>query len=255
VKIETVTAPGRIFVIGDLHGCLDEALELLDRIAPQPNDAVVFTGDLVDRGPDPEGCVRLARAHHCVLGNHEAKHLRYAQREAAEHKTPEMPPTHAYTWERLGHVDLAYFASLPHAIHLPQHNAWVVHAGVRAGALVVGQDVDDLLHIQMLDPTGRDRRRKWPSKAPADWLFWTNVWRGPERVIFGHTVLDRPLVTEHAVGIDGGCVFGGELWAYELPSGKIHRVKGRHDYGSGSRGRSGRPIKSYRIHGDVSTPS
>jgi hypothetical protein len=49
-------------------------------------------------------------------------------------------------------------------------------------------------------------------------------------VIFGHTVLDRPLVSEWAVGIDTGCVHGGALTAVVLPSWEIVSVPARRDW-------------------------
>ena len=47
----------RTIVIGDLHGCQDEALELLDSLAVTVKDRVIFAGDLVDRGPKRRECV------------------------------------------------------------------------------------------------------------------------------------------------------------------------------------------------------
>lgn len=64
-------------------------------------------------------------------------------------------------------------------------------------------------------------------KAPADFSFWTNFWRGPERLIFGHSVLDRPLVTQWAVGVDTGAVFGRGLTALVLPNWKLKTVATR----------------------------
>ena len=72
--------PNRTIVIGDLHGCQDEALELLDSLAVTVNDRVIFAGDLVDRGPKRRECVELAMRHSCILGNHEEKHLRIRRR-------------------------------------------------------------------------------------------------------------------------------------------------------------------------------
>lgn len=47
-----------------------------------------------------------------------------------------------------------------------------------------------------------------PSAPPGP----SHHWKGPERVLFGHTVFDRPLVTEHAVGIDTGGVLVSEAF-------------------------------------------
>src|SRR5205085_11577113 len=42
----------RHIIIGDIHGCFTELLELLERVHLTDDDIVVSVGDLVDRGPD-----------------------------------------------------------------------------------------------------------------------------------------------------------------------------------------------------------
>lgn len=204
----------RTIVIGDLHGCHDEAVELLDRLAATSSDRVIFTGDLVDRGPNRRECVELAMRHGCVLGNHEEKHLRQRNR-------PGLIPDHEETRRVLEPEHYAYFESLPLYIELPE--AVVVHAGVMPGVPLASQDPKILLHVQHVNPP--DPKTAWPSKAPPGWSFWTNHWKGPQRVIFGHTVLDRPLVSPWAVGIDTGCVHGLSLSAVVLPSGGSSRSR------------------------------
>lgn len=64
------------FAIGDLQGCRDELLRLLDRIGFDPgHDRLLLLGDLVNRGPDSVGVLRAVRAlgTACtsLLGNHD----------------------------------------------------------------------------------------------------------------------------------------------------------------------------------------
>lgn len=69
----------RIFVMGDVHGCLNEMNELLNKIQFQSNkDVLILTGDLVFRGQDSLGVIRRARElnAHCVRGNHDDKVIR-----------------------------------------------------------------------------------------------------------------------------------------------------------------------------------
>ena len=48
--------PERIFVIGDIHGCLDKLELLWERIDPRPGlDQLIFLGDYIDRGDDSSG--------------------------------------------------------------------------------------------------------------------------------------------------------------------------------------------------------
>lgn len=210
-------------MIGDLHGCHDEALDLLDRLAVTSTDRVIFAGDLVDRGPRRRECIDLAKRHECLLGNHEEKHLRIRNRPDSA-----VIPDHLETRRILGPQDYDYFARLPLLLRLPEFNAVVVHAGVLPDRPIETLPPAILLHAQCVKPP--ETKTCWPSKSPPDWTFWTNHWKGPERVIFGHTVLDRPLVAAWAVGIDTGCVHGGSLTAVVLPEWKIVSVPARRNY-------------------------
>lgn len=65
---------GRDFVIGDMHGTLSCFENLLKNLNFDPAvDRMFSVGDLVDRGHDSLGCLRLIREDwfHCVLANHE----------------------------------------------------------------------------------------------------------------------------------------------------------------------------------------
>lgn len=200
------------------------------------NDRVLFAGDLVDRGPKRRECVELAMLHECILGNHEEKHLRYRRQQRTD-----VIPDHAETRRVLDESHFKYFESLPLYVRIPEANAVVVHAGVLPGVPIESQPSSMLLHGQCIRPPAT--RSEWPSKAPADWKFWTNYWQGPERVIFGHTVLDRPLVSKWAVGIDTGCVHGGSLTAVVLPEWRIVSVPARKSYW----GPKGSGVASYPV--------
>lgn len=205
---------GRTIVIGDLHGCFDAAVSLLDRLQVTSSDRLIFAGDLVDRGPKPRECVELAMQYECVLGNHEEKHLQQRRRAAEK-----LSPDHLRTREALDDAHYEYFASLPLFIRLPEFGAAVVHAGCFPGVPLEQQSAHHLLHLQHIKPPAP--KSYWPSKAPVDHRFWTNYWTGPERIVFGHSVLDRPLVTESAVGLDTGAVFGRGLTALVLPDWEL----------------------------------
>lgn len=66
---------GRDFIVGDLHGCLPQLDHCLAAVAFEPmHDRLFSVGDLVDRGPDSLGVLRLIEKpwFHYVLGNHDA---------------------------------------------------------------------------------------------------------------------------------------------------------------------------------------
>jgi serine/threonine protein phosphatase 1 len=47
----------RCFVIGDIHGCLNELRYLIEGLPLARRDRLIFLGDYVDRGPDSNGVV------------------------------------------------------------------------------------------------------------------------------------------------------------------------------------------------------
>src|SRR6056297_2221894 len=67
----------RTIAIGDIHGCSKALRTVLEDIAPQGDDTVIFLGDYVDRGPDSRGVIDqiLALEQQChvvpLRGNHE----------------------------------------------------------------------------------------------------------------------------------------------------------------------------------------
>jgi serine/threonine protein phosphatase 1 len=65
---------GRDFVVGDLHGCYDLFMQLLEHIGfDKTKDRMFSVGDLGDRGPDSLKCLTLIREpwFKAVAGNHE----------------------------------------------------------------------------------------------------------------------------------------------------------------------------------------
>lgn len=262
----------RVILIGDLHGCLFEAEELLDKCKATPNDHVVFLGDLVDRGPDSAGCVDLAMRIEarqgkpaCILGNHEEKALSYNEQAKRTGKEPNIQaPTHLATRQQLRSEHYTYMQSLPLFLRIPEHNAVAVHAGVYPGRPIEAQEAQHLLHIQMIKPYDKwgnpthNMKSMWPSRVPDNekgWTFWSTVWPGPERIIFGHSVLDKPLLTDKVCGIDGGCCFGEELRAVILPDWQIVSVPSQTKYLSRRNAATGNNVMLYNVHGDVNTYS
>jgi serine/threonine protein phosphatase 1 len=175
-----------VYVVGDVHGCLTELEALLARLAPTDDDLVVFVGDLVRKGPDSAGVIERVRSapnFMTVRGNNEEKLLRD---ETA--------------LDELDERDLAWIADRPVAISW--EGGLVVHAGVDPRKPLAQHTVDDFETVRELGSE---------SYEPP---FWFDAYEGSERVFFGHTPLDRPLVRERAVGLDTGCVYGGALTAY-----------------------------------------
>ena len=187
------TAHNDIYVVGDVHGSRAALESLLATLDLDADDLVVFVGDLVRKGPDSPGVVDLVRGDDrlvSVRGNNEQKIVR-------GDKSP--------GWLREG--DAEYFASLPVAISFD--DALVVHGGVDPTRALSAHSAEDLL--TMRSPLG----------SGYDGPFWYEDYAGPHRVFFGHTVHERPVDREYAVGLDTGCVYGGQLTAYDYRRGEF----------------------------------
>jgi hypothetical protein len=235
----------RTLVIGDVHGCLEELDELLDRAEHRAPDRVVMLGDLLDRGPDPVGVVRRARAlgAECVFGNHEDKHVRWAAHEARRRADPgyrnpmrSMSPAEQEANAALSAEELAWLAELPAWIDLGA--GWLaVHAGFEPGRALERQSRACMARVRWVDARGRMKGGDDPRVQPADTSLWSERWAGPRSVVYGHHVLgleaprvDRPAPGVECWGIDTGCCFGGRLTALVLPERRVVQVQARRAY-------------------------
>ena len=192
----------RAYVVGDVHGCPEPLDRLLSRLEVTDDDLVAFVGDLVRKGPDSASVVervRNADNMFSVRGNNEEKLLRGEKSLAS-----------------LSGDDLAWIESLPVAITVGEN--LIVHGGVDPRKPLAEHTIDDLQNTRSLAPGG--------SYDPP---YWYEEYAGPPRVFFGHTVLDEPVRSEWAVGLDTGCVYGGALTAYDLRSETVTAVPALRD--------------------------
>lgn len=192
-----------LFLVGDVHGCLAELEALLGELDTSDDDLVVFVGDLVRKGPDSHGVVDLVRSHDnfvSVRGNNEDK-LIHGQKDLDAVTDP---------------FD-DYLAAMP--LVLLFDDAMVVHGGVDPRRPLDEHSVDDLLTF-----------RSVPPENGYDGPFWFELREELPRVFFGHTVLDEPFVSEYAVGLDTGCVYGGSLTAYDYRTDTLVSVPAEQEY-------------------------
>src|ERR1051325_9474122 len=81
----------KVLVLGDIHGCIDEFNELLDKVHYHPGaDRLILLGDLVDRGPDSIGVIQRAIevGAECLMGNHDEKYVRWHRHEEKKAADP-----------------------------------------------------------------------------------------------------------------------------------------------------------------------
>ena len=213
----------RTILIGDVHGCVDEAEDLLRACGYSKSDHVVFVGDLVAKGPDSAGVVQLAREVNArgVRGNHD-HHLLSWKRKGNDAKP--LKPYHQKAADGLTDADWKWLESLPLVMRLPEHRIIVVHAGFAPGQPINQQRAEHLLNIRSVTRDGR------PSKRIDDGVPWASTWEGPDEVVFGHDAMRGLQQHPFAIGLDTGCVYGYELTAFILPERRFVRVPARRQY-------------------------
>ena len=209
----------RIFIVGDIHGCLDMFKRLMDRIDWHPDsDALIFLGDYIDRGKDSKGVVDYILAIlkdspyvYCLMGNHEKIFLNFLDGgdlsnfflNGGDKTLSSYGVEHEWKMDALVPVEhLSFMKSLLPWVELKDY--YVVHAGFRPGVPVDNQTIEDLIWIR--DP------------------FLHSEYDFGKRVIFGHTPFPEPLIMENKIGLDTGAVYGNKLTCLELPAFKFHFV-------------------------------
>ena len=80
--------PGRLVVVGDVHGMKEALMDLLDKVKfDDKHDHLILAGDLISKGPDSPGVVDMAMklGASAVRGNHEDRILLAYDDMVAEH--------------------------------------------------------------------------------------------------------------------------------------------------------------------------
>jgi protein phosphatase len=238
---------GPFDVIGDIHGCRAELESLLGNLgyvlaydeesrpvgAHHPDGRrVVFVGDLVDRGPDTPGVLRLvmgmvgAGDAYCVSGNHEAKLVR-----ALRGRSVRVTHGLAESLEQLAAESEDFRAQVEKfADHLISHYVLdggklvISHAGLieRYHGRASGRVRSFCLYG---DTSGETDEFGMPVRYP-----WANDYRGKAMVLYGHTPVPTVEWVNNTMCLDTGCVFGGRLTALRYPEREVVSVEAEKVY-------------------------
>lgn len=222
----------RAFAIGDIHGRLDLAELLLERIqairrdSPCARDYLVLLGDLIDRGADSAGVIEWAMSRLpddmivvCIAGNHEEMMVRVLSGESdliwdwLDFGGYEFAQSYGVEVGNLSTMRAAQAVKTIRAAVPESHIAFVrefvdsfrfgdylfVHAGIRPGLAIDRQEVRDLRWI---------RAEFLSSEADHGCI-----------VVHGHTISAEPEELPNRIGIDTGAYATGILTALQLSGG------------------------------------
>jgi predicted phosphodiesterase len=201
----------KVIIIGDIHGCLDEAKELLVECKHDPNDStVIFVGDLVNKGPYSAETVKFVRnmcenrQAYCVRGNHDDFVVAVAMKLFQPKST--LPYLSS---NELSACDLRWMNELPYTISLPSLNAIVVHAGLIPGIPLEEQTAGNMHSMRNIDEQEEGgQKRLVGSSSDKVGKPWVEYWRQSPHVFFGHDAKRGLQLSDYATGLDTGCVYG-----------------------------------------------
>lgn len=231
---------GPFDIIGDVHGCAAELRTLLIELGwtiaydgdtavgashPEGRQAV-FVGDLVDRGPDTPGVLRLvmgmvaAGTALCVSGNHEAKLVRALRgsRVTVSHGLAESLAQLEDEPEDFRARALAFMDGLISHYVLDDGRLVVAHAGLKEA--YHGRTSGRVRAFALYgDTTGETDEYGLPVRYP-----WAQEYRGRAMVVYGHTPVPAAVWVNNTICLDTGVVFGGELTALRYPERQVVSV-------------------------------
>ena len=216
VKRLPINTAGNDYIIGDIHGCYEQFQQLLLEIGfDKSKDRMIACGDLVDRGKDSFKCALLVREpwFHSVMGNHEDMFLQYQRRE----------------------IDIGMYTynGGEWATRLDEQSGIILYELLKELPLVIEiESTQGLLGVIHADLFGSYWNEAISELGPEFAMWSRNRIRqmnqskinGIEKVFFGHTPVNQPLLLGNCHYIDTGCVFGKSLTCYDVTHDIYHSV-------------------------------
>lgn len=188
----------RLVFVGDIHGCKDELVMLLEQVNFNPkHDHLVTTGDMIDKGPDSLGVIDLLRGMNasCVRGNHEDRVL--LTRHGLQHmltaptgveessKSPKEDDAERNLARSLSRQQAAYIQSCPVILKVGDISSFrgevvVVHGGLVPGVPLENQDPSSAMTMRVIDLgthlPSRDHERRHS-------IPWAQLWNKVQKLI------------------------------------------------------------------------
>ncbi|RDL41511.1 Metallo-dependent phosphatase [Venustampulla echinocandica] len=244
------TSPGRLVVVGDVHGMRHSLVELLEELNfDKKHDHLILAGDMVSKGPDSAGVVDFAMSlgATCIRGNHEDRIILVAGEMKGKHLDTQFPNPNEpdnkkqdsleeesfshgnYKVRRLvrqlGEKRIKWLADCPVILRVGDLGGMgevvVVHAGLAPGLELERQDPVTVMNMRTIkDGVPTDQRDGKP---------WMKVWNDYQKtlpkkdrstVIYGHDSRRGLQMDKYSMGIDTGCRRGGKLSAVVIEGGQ-----------------------------------
>ena len=225
---------GPFDIIGDVHGCYEELIELLRKLRyiiektadDGTNRTVIFLGDLIDRGPASPAVLKLVMSMVrsgtalCVPGNHDMKLHKKLTGKAVQEKhglAETLRQLEGETDAFKNDVKEFLYGLVSHYV-LDSGKLVVAHAGLKEEMQGRGSGAVRSFCLYG-ETTGETDEFGLPVR-----YNWAAEYRGRAKVVYGHTPVPSAQWLNNTIDIDTGCVFGGSLTALRYPEEELVSV-------------------------------
>ncbi|GIO22527.1 bis(5'-nucleosyl)-tetraphosphatase PrpE [Oceanobacillus sp. J11TS1] len=220
-------------IIGDVHGCIDELNELIQKLGytkkkgkyiPPSGRKLIFLGDITDRGPNSIAVIELVyqlvmeqKIAEYIPGNHCNKLYRFfsgnnvQQKHGLETTVAEWKHLKVQEQIQMKEKFMSLYEAAPLYLHFKEENLVIAHAGIKESfiGMTTGRVKSFVLYG---DTTGQTDEQGRPIRRD-----WARNYQGKAWIIYGHTPVLEPRKVNRTINIDTGCVFGNKLTALQFP--------------------------------------
>ncbi len=254
---------GRDFIIGDIHGCLEEFNKVLEHLAFDKNvDRMFSVGDLVDRGPNSVGCLALLDEEwfHAVIGNHEVLFYDAVASWDDNDNTPIYKKSYTLnTWmsnggywiedrnqmrgmtnAKLQHI-LDNVKNLPNIIRISGYEKTVniTHAELYSNVVDLNEELIENLNQMELDAQNNYDVFEILSSIKQQCCWGRRVVKNATNeskteiedltlldqiVVCGHSVVTQPSIYKNHIFIDGGACFKPDNYGF-VPKFMVYNIQ------------------------------
>lgn len=238
-------------IIGDIHGCYDEMLTLIEKLGYEKHDELyihpegrrlISIGDVMSRGPKSIDTMLFwqtqieAGLSYMTDSNHGWKIARYlsGQHVVLTHGD-ELIEQEFFHYEQAHGTEATLMLKQQLASMLfntPSHyvlmkdgvrKAVVTHAGIKDH--YIGKQSKRISDFSRYGDVQHTEEGAKPIRGD-----WFTQHKTSELIIWGHDVKVQPFKANRTINIDQGAVFGGELTAFRYPEQHVVSVKANANY-------------------------
>lgn len=246
------------YVISDIHGCYNEFIKMLNLIDLKDDDILYILGDIFDRGPEPLKVYQYIKDKPNIkmcMGNHETFILEYFSYKFEPYNKYSFYGSDSTWFNNGGRISLKQISELPKdeikelyefiknlpyyfEVNVNNTQYLLVHAGFYP------EHIDNIKELM-------DTQSQWDLVWIRD-HFLKSEYKYPFKTIIGHSpvqyiynsikgldmllkrlkqpnliksyIENQIIFFNNKIGIDGGCVFGGNLTCLRLEDEHIFVV-------------------------------